>query len=314
MRRYGFAAAAAVAVSMVAGIGAGSASAALDPSDLPERTRFYVNLDVEALLDSQLGRRALERRGWGPTERNGERVKAWVGFNPYEDLHQVLIYSTDFEQDEGVIVLRGDLEPGPIVERLKGAKDYRTLEIDGREVHRITHERNDEERTAYVTFLDEGAVLASSRDRLSRAVETIENGAGLSEDAQILPPQREGTFLQIGAVDLQSLPPSTKMLDALEAVRVVFGERGEEAFSETWIRAVNAERAERVKEMIEGFGALMWLSKNGEGSPVSRLLDAADLEREGDTLRLQWRYPVEDLLAALEQLEKMNHGEGHSEE
>ena len=157
-------------------------AAELDPAHVPADAQWLIHVDAEALSDAQLAEKIRQKK----PEITGA-IHQWMeqryGINPPEDLYSITMFSRDYREHTGTVVIRADYDAAKVEQRLREAKQHQTAQWNDYTLHTIMLSKQkpsddgpsgDQEMT--VVMVDkETLLLASSVDN---AKETLKLLAG----------------------------------------------------------------------------------------------------------------------------------------
>lgn len=304
-----------VGVGLLSGLVASSGLAGpIRIDEVPADSSVVIHVDVERLVDSELGQMILDEAGDDLDQL--EEVQEQLGLDPLHDLRDLTICLLGDEEDDVVILASvsdaleetmerleeyGDEIDLDVVERFGGL--LHSFRIDGERVHALVREDHGGFRVA----------LSPHRRLVAIAGETMEGEhEALSERRGLARIEaREGAFAQMLIPDLGAVPVDRNEVpeSLTEMVRGVYaeaGEAGDEIFARCLIRMDNEEDAQRVEQVGLGLIAMVQLAQSlDEGRDrdlqrVARLLRGFVIERDGTIVQAVLEVDLDDAMDLIE--------------
>ncbi|TWU03179.1 hypothetical protein [Neorhodopirellula pilleata] len=127
-----------VAVLMLTAIGLSSANAdKLDPTHVPADAQWLIHVDYESLSDSAMWNKLREEK---PSIT--QAVQGWMkkryGIDPPKDLKSLTMFSLDYRQYTGSVIVEADYKADKIETRLRKAMNHRTTPWQDHTLHTVT--------------------------------------------------------------------------------------------------------------------------------------------------------------------------------
>ncbi len=285
--------------------------------EVPADSSIVVHVDVERLVDSELGGFMLEQAG--DDLRELEQIEEHLGIDPLHDLRDFTICLLGDEEDDIVILASASDMLEETMERLEAYADEIALKVDERFGGLLLSFHIDGERIhALVREDDRGYRVALSPHRrlVALAGETLEGEHDALSSRRELEyiEARHGAFAQVLIPNLDEVPVDRNDVpDSLrEMVRGIYAEVGQddgEVFARCLIRMGNEEDARRVEQVGLGMIALVQLARTlDEGrdrdlEQVAHLLRGFVLEREGRFVHAMLEIDLDDAMELIEHAE-----------
>jgi hypothetical protein len=280
----------------------------LDKSQVPADAKWVAHLDVEALLDSQVGGFALDQ--------GGERLRAKMakfaqvfGFDPIIDLRSVTLFGTEHGPAQAVGLVRAKVDQEKLQTLLQANKGYERLLEGERIVHRWTQNPEDAEDDGvrHGTFYeDDLTLIARSKEALLGAVAVLEGKRAslATKDSGLVPDIPAGAFVVVAAHQIVAPAGSEPWAEMVRSVSVVGGEHDNVVFGRA-IAGLDEERnAQHVRQMLQGLLSLATLRL--ERSPeiqalpeLKEILKGIGIGGEGTAVRVDVAVAVEDVKALM---------------
>jgi len=268
-------------------------------NDVAADAKWVAHIDVQELVSSQIGKFFLEQMDKEGDLAKIEAFGTIVEFNPMEDLYSVTAYGTDFEEEEGVAILKGrfDAEKIEALMTTEGSLEKRSHEgckllkwFDGDE-------------TFYVCFFKPEVIIFSNSVKLVENAVSVMNGdldrlrdGGALDGMYSLP---DGTFLSASAYEFENLIPDDEshadLLKKAKKVFVLVGECEGSNFVKVILQVQDRETAEMIYDIGKGLKAVGSLIGGIEEPELAELIKAVDLNLNGKKIILQISKPTTEL-------------------
>lgn len=278
---------------------------------------WILHVDVEAAMDSTLGRALLSEESDIHLDFHElEEIEHELGLDLREDLLSVTLYGTETEPDEvAVAIAVMTPEADEAMETLVNHEevDVRESVVDGRTFHVIhdggekcyIHMRQGEEE-------DERIVLISEHRRaILDALDVIEGEASNMADeepAGLAGVPRSGSIAFLAATNVGTMPDMHELgqiLKLSDAITIDIGERRGKTYAEGAISTADVQTARDIVEVIEGVIALgrVLPQMDPELAPLEELSEAFEVTRDGSRLTLRLQIDSVDLIEVLEEVD-----------
>jgi hypothetical protein len=269
--------------------------------------KWAVHLDIEALLDSTLAEKAIDR--W-MEEENGEfalkHVKRMFGVDLREDLKSITVYNTGFEEHEAVLLVNAAFDREKLTELAEDLPDHEVEEIGSTEVHTWTDKEHGDRTVAGAFGGDDLLVIASSTKLMKEALAVIEgdeeNLEGQSSSLTRELPEGAIFAAAVAGLSTADIPDKHKLPEGLDEVALAVGENAENTFVAGRIAAKNEETAANIKDLIEGARALVLLVHEVDDDAKEHFRDAT-IEQAGGVVEFEIRLPSDELWEAMQKAE-----------
>jgi hypothetical protein len=193
-----------------------------------------------------------------------------------------------------------------LLEKAEKASDHKVLKHSGFEIHSWTMKHGTKSDTAAGAFYKSDAVVFASAPRLvARAIDVLDGSSpGITDPSSPLGGRAPiaGATVIIRAFDIPA-DEHCAILKQAKSIRVAMGENGGKSFYRVRLVMKNAESAEQLKTIAEGFKAMASLRFSGEADMMKLVNGANSTVREG-TFNFRWQAPVEDVWTAAEKIAK----------
>lgn len=302
-------------LGIAAGISVAASAAGSGPLNtriVPADAKAVVHLDLEAAVESHIGRFILENSEKFDLDQL-EQVEQQFGLNPIEDIYDVTIYTMGNEDGVLVATVSDRIEQAlETVADMLGDDRFRTRSIDGTRVYVIDTE--DGTVYAYVepTGRRRSVVLSKDADLLMFAVALVGGeGESLRDSDSPLAgaTPADGAFLFLATMDPDRFGRGRLGSELLREVSLIVAQVGEddgEAFAEASIDMNSSEDAARAATLGKGLVAAGQFIARNEDKPAAvrdarmKFLSALVFEADDERVGVAFRYNVEDFVRLLE--------------
>jgi hypothetical protein len=292
----------------------------LDAKAIAADTKWAAHLDVDALHASSTFQKARDEllKVHPEAETALAVVREVWKFNPRADLHGITIYGSQIKKDTGVAIVHAKVDKDLLVEKVQQAPNHQASSYGTYELHTWLHaEGSAHQRSMTGTFYKpDMMIFGASVDEVKAAIDVLDGKKSNLAEAQ---PMLAGSIPQgailcagitgVADADLPHKPPVAKKV---ESVLVVIGESQGDVFFHGILSMKQADSAQQVKAVMDGAVALAALM-HGDDAETMKLIDAVSVTASDRSVTVDWRAPVDAVLAhakkACEQFRA--HMQGH---
>ena len=290
-----------------------SASAGkLDPAHVPADAQWLIHVDYESLSDSAMWNKLREEKP-GVSQAVQGWMKNRYGIDPPKDLKSLTMFSRDYREYTGSVVVQADYEADKIESRLGKAMNHRTTQWQEHTLHTITLSKQkpsddgpsgDQEMT--VVLVDENTILlASSVPNAKEALKLLAgNAPSLAGKKSPLLNDKMGDAWMYGAAinlgELKKHPVAMPIIAQHERINWSFGEQSDATLYEhADFVAQSEDVAEKMKTVLDGIVAFEALAAEGS-KPLSALMKNVKVMRKGKTSGFYWQGSSNQVVAAMD--------------
>jgi len=295
-----------IALSVVAVVGLlltqSLEGAPLRAKDVAAGAKWVVHVDFDAMRDSKLGAEFREKCLAG--EDAQEKLKKFqedTGVDLTKDMHGVTLYDTQFVEHSGVAIFRAShIDQKKLAAKLKEKHRDRKTEKHGDVTISTWTEAKGKKHEHEVSgaFYGKDAVLFSrDAEQLKAALDVLSGKAdALSAESPLAETAPKGTFFLVRGVgmDKEKTPFKAAVIRKSKQLTYAFGQDGNTVFAQGLLVAPSAEAADKVRDVVEGFRALMQL-RFGERDRKSEMLRGLKLAVAGSTIVMEWEASGDDV-------------------
>jgi hypothetical protein len=273
----------------------------LDVTQVAADATWLVHLDVDAMHDSTVVRRAYEKEigSWPNVASTASAIVDQLCMNPAQDLRSVTAYGPTPGADKGVLLVHGSVDRAGMIDKLRQAPDYRTGSYHSFPVHSWT------QADGNVTcgfFRDDVLVFSKTEKETTAALDVLEaRSPGLVVGRSVLSESaRAGTILLIRAIGLaeQRLPLKSPLVKNVRSLHVALGEHQGVSFSEARLVAESADAASQIREIAEGAIASAML-QYGEDPNAVKIIRSTRVKADENTLRIDTEVAADEVWAVI---------------
>lgn len=281
------------------------AAAPLDKTDVPANVKWMAHLDIEGLLQSELGKFILQQVDSPRLRARIDKFTNTFGFNPLTDLRSATIFGTQFEPGGAVAIIRARFQQEKLLELLRKHEGHEQLLEGERIVHRWSEkpDDDDDDGVRYGTIFNRTTIIVSrSKAALLEAIAVLEGKADdlASHDSGILPQLPQGTFFAAGLLELQLPEDAHPQLAALKSGIIILGESNETAFGS--VEAIMHQEVDghRYRHLLQGMLSLTFMRLERRPQkpgiePIKQLLNRLIITGQGPRVEIHFDAPVESV-------------------
>ncbi|EMI19937.1 hypothetical protein RMSM_03137 [Rhodopirellula maiorica SM1] len=281
---------------------------------MPADAQWVVHIDYESLSDSKVLQKIRDEK---PMLR--KMVQGWMnkryGIDPPEDLKSLTMFSRDYRQYTGTVVIQASYETDKIESRLRKATNHRTTQWQDHTLHTVTLSKQkpseqgpsgDEEMT--VVMVDSDTILlASSVDNAKQALKLLSGDSPSldGKDSPLLTDAIKNAWMYGAAINLGELkkhPVSMPILAQHQQINWSFGEQSDGMlYEQADFVAQSEEVAKQTKAILDGIVAYERLWSEGS-EPMATLMENVEITHEGKTTGFRWQGSSDQVVAAMDDL------------
>ncbi len=273
----------------------------LRTSDIPADAKWAAHFDMNALVASRIGQLIM-----GEMESKGEMQKIdafgkLFDFNPIRDLHSVTAFSKTFNEEEGLIVVRGRLDREKVKALMETHCQCTEMVYGDFKIFRCIAP----DKQFHYCFFRSDTLLISSDielvkeelDILSGSKASLESGGNL----QMLNSLPSGTFFAAAARGFGNLAdrhPNARILQKAESLAIFFGECEGVDFLNIKLSARDEKTAGQVYNIVQGIIAL-GMMLGDEQPKLAKLAGSMKVEQAGCLVTLRETMQADELFEFL---------------
>lgn len=284
----------------------GSATAApFAPQHVSADAQWVVHLDLDAWRTTELGERVKERMlNRQAVVSRIEQIKEITGVDVAEDSHGITLYSDQYRPRHGVALVYIAADEAKIAKALADRENYQTSKQGDLTVHSWTAKRNGERHPVSMAFAEgEMVAISNSPAAVAAAVAVLgDKSASIAgKKSPLAAKPEEGSVLLIRAdgVAGANLPARSPMVKQIESVSVSLGQQQDDSHFSVRIATLDAEVAESIEDIVEGFAAVVRL-RRPEDKDAQLIIDGLKADSRDRVVEISWHAPAKEVLDILE--------------
>jgi hypothetical protein len=272
------------------------AAAAANLKDLPASSKWVLDVNVRALLDSPAGQTVLDSIRGTDAESKLKAFEAMTSLDITKSIDAITVCGAGSAEKGGVAYLRGTWDTAKLTTILAGAKAYSSRAHGKYTVLSWVDEKAKEGKRTYACFAAPKLALMASRDsEIVAALETLDGRApNLATVPAFAALNRPGQvrFVQVLAVSMgEYAQPQAWMLKQADSFGLMIAPTaGNDLAVTASLRALTPEAAEQMKNVLLGMQAMVQLQGNQKPDLVA-LAAAARVVADGPELKLDLTLP-----------------------
>ncbi len=314
------------AFALLNGPWAGTALAAETTYRLPSDSAFLLELNLQAVRNSEVGGKILDlamekaveklaQKGNTSREEALRQVEQIVGFNPLEEVKTLAVSAADYEKPETslIAVVQLGKTTGNLEGLLLGLPEYQVTEYEGQQIHSAAPDAG---QTLYVAFVTDEAgnrriLFSPKREAVTGLIDQAAGKAASSEASRdFVIEQAEDRLLSLKTVklpeDFQEEGPPANIAKILKDATMNIDEADGRMAIEFALVAGNEQQAEQLRQMAQGFVAMIEFAKTANPDDdklqkISGLVNDAVTSRDGATVKVGLQIPAAEVTALLEE-------------
>lgn len=268
---------------------------------IPADCRWVLQMDVQALLGSQVGTWIGGQMIKQPAAARLQMLEAISGLQPKRDIRLVTICGADDNDATGLIFVRGRFDAAKLESVALAADGHEGIQVGKRTIH-VWQDKG--KPAAGCLVAADLLVLGKSAERIRAAIELVDDPTRAS--AQISMPEKwESSALVFGAADridaLIKDKPASAMLGSIRACAARITEQGPDLVLEAHATAASEAAAQQLVDAGRGLAAIVQLQKPADLDPaLAESLRSGRLDRAGSAVTLRLSIPTAEVVRLIE--------------
>ncbi len=289
-------------------------SAPPDAKYIPSDSQWLVHFDFQAMKSSTLGTKVRdEMLKQQKVAHDLQQLRDLVGLNLLEDVHNATFHGSQFVPGRGAVVLNADLNEARLVLQARARFKYDASPYNGHTLHSCTALTGDR-KTTFGCFVKPGVfVFGQHLDDLKETLDVMDGKKPcLAADSLLLTGVPAGTFFQAKATGLDKIekngpgganPFNSPIVQHVELLCVAGGEESDQVFADIRVMTKDAESAQQMGRIAQGFQALALMDKKLDDEQ-RKMLQSVTITTADRTVNIEIRGSVEDVLELIEKQSK----------
>ena len=283
----------------------GSLSLMATPVDLkvlPGTARWIVHLDMEKLLQSEVGKMAQQAIQGKPQEARIKALEAMTSVNLLRDVHGLTVCGQGASQDGATVLVRGRFDEQRLVTILAAADGYAQTAYGTRSIHGWNDKNSKTTGRTYGAFGAQNLIVMSDRPESVQAALDVLDGkraslatAGTFSKTSV--PGAGFMFLATakGLRDMEAIHPKAVVMKQVDDMTLTLGEKGNALVLAANVTAVSAEAVTQIQQVVAGFQAMALLGAENKPEMVD-LAKSLTFTANDRTLQMEMSCPVQTVI------------------
>jgi hypothetical protein len=271
----------------------------LDLDRVPAGAVWMMHADLDAAREATVMRRMYERivRKHPQVENMANMVLGLAGMDPRKDLHDVTVYGLDTDKKNAVMIVHADTNRAFLEKMVGKARDHKTMQHRGYELHTWTHKGWKGHRGEPVVgafFKDDMLVFARTADQVEQAIDVLDGKAArVGSESPLAGRTRPGSILVARA---SKIDPETKcpVLRQGQGFRVAMGENEGKSFYRAQLDMDSEAAAQLAQDVAVGMAATVALGL-GDQEGVMKLIEQLEATTRGNACLIAWDAAADDV-------------------
>lgn len=289
-------------------------AAPLKSKDVAADAKWVMHVDFDAMRESKLGGVVREKcLASEDVQRKIKKFQEDTGVDPTKDMHSATLYDTKFVEHSGVAIFRaGHIDSKKLLAKLKDKHpDHKAEKHGDVTVYTWTEGKGHkhEHQVSGAIYGRDAVLFSRDAKQLTAALDVLSGKAdSLSDESPLAEVPRKGTFVLVRGVGMnkEKTPFHLAVIRRSKQLALAFGQNGSEVFSQGLLVAPNADSADKVRDVMEGFRALTQL-RFGDHDKRGEMLRSVKVAVAGSTVVLEWQGSGDDVAKLMaEHHEKMH--------
>ncbi|MBN1674271.1 MAG: hypothetical protein JXR37_24695 [Kiritimatiellae bacterium] len=278
--------------------------------------QWVVHADVERFGGSQIGAFILKQLSTAEANNKFAAFQAIFNFDPRSDLQALTLYGQDNLPQHGVALIRGNFDADRLVTLVRAKDTYEEIGYGEHVIHSWLEKKDEEpqqkrrgrgyEGPSFGCMHADGTlVMSGDLDTAKAALDVLDGkrpNLTAAERFGGLPGGKEPCFF-VAVANLGQMPQlnaKTAIVQKTDKLALSVCEANGRLDARLVLTARDADTALQIQKLVDGMTALALLA--AEQTPaLARLAGAVRTELQGDAVLVCVDYPVQDLVAALEE-------------
>jgi len=280
-------------------------AAPLDLKNVAADAKWVVHVDVDAVRDSQVVKKAFETCPALKTDsgRHFDQIRDRVGVDLRKDLHGVTLYGPDTDRAHAVAVVFSTVNQQLLLDKAAHAANHKVTKHGEIDIHSWTQKHGAKTQPAAGAFYKPDVlVFAANVEGVAAAIDVLDGKSPGNADRKLGGRVAAGASLAVRAA---AIPPQVQcpILKQAESFRVALGENNGMSFYRGSLVMKSTEAAAQVKTIADGFKAIGSLSFSDDAD-VMKIIDGIKATVNDTTARVRWEASADDVWTVAEKVAK----------
>ncbi len=283
----------------------------LQRSQIPEDAAWFLNLDVDGLKKTAVGRHILAELDKPEAAQKIQGFQAFFNFDPRKTLNGCTLYSRGSSPEDAVLVLHGQFDTERLNALAKMGKEYRGAEHRGYTIHSWIDEKkagrgSGNPRSCGALHGSGAVILGQKPDRVGEALDVLDGVRKNLSGSSLLGQgsDRAQKAVVVGAArqaGLGQLPPNVAFLRNFKSLVLTAQEAQENLVADLVVEAENEDAARNL--LAVGQGLLAWTAFQGDKAGANKLLQGLSTAQKDSYVTMSLKLPAADVVQLLSDLQ-----------
>lgn len=312
----------AAGVALVVGAAAGvrASAAPFDPKVVGKGAAWVVHVDVEAAVASAIGKHLLKNQDALEFDEAFGEMRGELGIDPEKDVFSITVYGAEPEDEDvepTLVVVGSETIETQAIKLAEKHEEMRKETIEGLTVYTVDH---DGDPMSVIVAPGPAAnrrylVTADTKERALWALKVVQGKAERITGEGLAP--RSGSIVFGAATNMLrdlDFEPASNVLQHAEGGTIDIGEAGADIYADLTVKAGSEQAAKDMTQVVSGLLAMgrMMVGENPEMQPLLEAAASIAPEAQGNTMRIQWKFPSAKACEAFDKMIK-DHHEDHDD-
>ena len=282
-------------------------AAPLDSKNVAADAKWVVHVDVDAVHDSHVVKKAFETCPLLKDEsgKHFDKIRDMMGVDLRKDLHGITLYGRDTDKTHGVAIVFATVNQKLLLEKAGKATDHKVTKHGKIDIHSWTQKCGPKTHAAAGAFYKPDVlVFAASVEGVAAAIDVLSGKSpGITDPKSPLGGRvYAGSSILVRAIAIR---PETRcpILKQAESFRVALGENEGKSFYRASLVMKSPEAAAQVQAINDGFKAIAALRFSGDAD-VMKLVNGLQATAKDNTVRVRWDASADDVWTVVDKLAK----------
>jgi hypothetical protein len=282
-------------------------AAPLDSKNVAADAKWVVHVDVDAVRDSLVVKKAFETCPLLKNEsgRHFDKIRERVGVDLRKDLHGITLYGRDTDKTHGVAIVFATVNQKLLLEKAEKATDHKVTKHGNIDIHSWTQKCGPKAHVAAGAFYKPDVlVFAASVEGVAAAIDVLSGKSpGITDPKSPLGGDvHAGSSILVRAIAIR---PETRctILKQAQSFRVSLGEHDGKSFYHASLVMKSPEAAAQVQAINDGLKAFAALKFSGDVD-VMKLVNGLKATAKDNTVQVRWEASADDVWTVVDKIAK----------
>ncbi len=282
---------------------------------------WVVHANIKLLTNTELGKLIRAQAAEMGAEEKLTSFSQIFGFHPLDDIQNVTIYGVGTDENKGVAVIDGNINPDTLITVVSMNPMHEELTHGEITIHKWLDESKEGDqgvpKSMYgCIYKGKTVVLSRGLDAVKKAVDVLDgkvgNAAGSFNNPNLNAP---GAFIQVAANNVAKIAGQqgqAAVFKQAETISLATGEVEKKFFISATLTATTQEAAQNIGKMVEGI--IAFASMAGQEQPqLPQLAQAVKLSYQGNAVNLRFETESSKVFSLLKEQWQKNENKKQKE-